>query len=142
MPEAKKILVVDDEEFIRMNIIEYLGSQGYEVFEAASTDEALDLIRLNPVRVALVDMRLQGGEGNDLIVKIHEMSPDTVCLVHTGSIDYEIPGYLKDLGLCPEDIIYKPVERLRIFKDKIEEALLRHSCRDPEDESGASGESS
>ena len=55
------ILVVDDEVLIRMTICQYLRECGYKVIEAASADEALQILESNmPIDVVLSDVAMRG----------------------------------------------------------------------------------
>jgi CheY-like chemotaxis protein len=61
-----RILVVDDEESMRITIAANLELEGHEVVEASSGDEALRLVRERPVDVVLADIRMPGLHGVEL----------------------------------------------------------------------------
>ena len=77
------VLVVDDREVDRRLLERALTAAGYEVTEAASGNEALALIRNRPFDAAVVDLRLPGMEGIDLLRLIKEHSLDIEVLVMT-----------------------------------------------------------
>ncbi|MDR0621986.1 MAG: response regulator, partial [Deltaproteobacteria bacterium] len=65
------ILVVDDEPNYRMIIGDILGNEGYEVVEAGSGAEALELFRNNPeIDMVMTDITMPGGDGMELLTKI------------------------------------------------------------------------
>jgi two-component system, OmpR family, response regulator len=70
-----KILVVDDESVVSVNLSAYLEDEGFIVYSAASGEEALDLIRDHDIDIGIIDMRLPGIDGNTLIIKAHDMHP-------------------------------------------------------------------
>ena len=67
----KKVLVLEDEASIRGFIVINLRRAGYDVIEAESGEEALDLLRENPdARVALLDIMLPGIDGFEVCRRI------------------------------------------------------------------------
>ncbi len=67
----KKVLVLEDEASIRGFIVINLRRGGYDVIEAESGEEALDLLRENPdTRVALLDIMLPGIDGFEVCRRI------------------------------------------------------------------------
>ena len=61
------VLVVDDEEPIRNALKKFLNQQGYDVVTAASGDEALRVLQRQKVSVVLLDVRMPGKSGIDLV---------------------------------------------------------------------------
>lgn len=58
------ILIVDDHRFIRDMVRITLSTQGWTIAEAASVDQALDLVRGEPPRVVLLDVNFDGDHGD------------------------------------------------------------------------------
>ncbi|MBW1646169.1 MAG: response regulator [Deltaproteobacteria bacterium] len=69
----RKILVVDDEESIRLLYREELEDAGYEVRTAASAEEALELIAAGRPDLVIMDIKMPGMSGLEALVKIKEM---------------------------------------------------------------------
>jgi DNA-binding response OmpR family regulator len=68
MPIRKKIvLIVDDEESIRLSTSQYLKFAGYRPLTAKSADEAMEIARREPVRLVLADVMMPGKSGFDLL---------------------------------------------------------------------------
>jgi len=60
-PKALTVLVVEDELFIRMTIVEFLRSSGCDVIEAASGEKAVEVLqRRNGIDVVFTDIQLGG----------------------------------------------------------------------------------
>jgi CheY-like chemotaxis protein len=68
-----KVLVVDDEDYIRRLIRFVLEDEGYEVILASTTDEALNLIREKKPDIVTVDLMMPGRSGLELL---EEMKAD------------------------------------------------------------------
>jgi DNA-binding NtrC family response regulator len=84
MAEAAKVLVVDDDEALRLLCRVNLELEGFEVSEAASVTEAEQALADGP-DVVLLDVHLGGDDSSDLIERIHAAGIK-VCVV-TGSVD-------------------------------------------------------
>ena len=59
LPEANRILVVDDEASLRFFLTEELESAGYEVYSAANGQEALTFLERTQVDLAIVDLQMR-----------------------------------------------------------------------------------
>jgi DNA-binding NtrC family response regulator len=78
-----RILIVDDEPTIRRTLRIALEAMGHEVAEAASGEQALEQAELTTCDVALVDLRLGGESGLDLLEKLREGWPPLAIVVIT-----------------------------------------------------------
>ncbi|MBI5520799.1 MAG: response regulator transcription factor [Desulfovibrio sp.] len=112
---GKFVLVIDDEERVRELLVDYLSD--YDEFELAgaeSAEQALELLRLRPAELCVVDMRLPGLNGTGFI---EAAAAEGLCrkfLVHTGSVDFSLPKSLQLLGMCADDIFYKPANAAKV----------------------------
>lgn len=79
----RRIVIVDDHELVRLGVGQLIGTQpGWELSgEAADAESALELIRRIEPDLALVDLRLGGGDGLTLIRQITESLPAVKVLV-------------------------------------------------------------
>lgn len=86
---GNRILVVEDEFLIRLTLSEVLADEGYEVLEAESGDEAVDIIEANPdIAVLLTDIQLPGLlDGRALVQRARAMRPDLPVIFMTGRPD-------------------------------------------------------
>ena len=80
-----KVLVVDDQTLVRRGLAEVLqlSMEGAEVTEAASTDDALEKLSESPHDVALVDIRMPGRDGLELLKEIRSSWPDLPVIMLT-----------------------------------------------------------
>lgn len=114
-----KILVVDDDPAVLLNTCAYLEDEGYEIIQAKSGKEALESVEQLQPALGIIDMRLPGIDGNELILKAKDIDPEMQFIIHTGSTDYVLPDSLVDLGITKEQIVHKPVPDMSIFIEVI-----------------------
>ena len=114
-----RVLVVDDEPSIRNSLVEFLEDCEFTVLSADSAEGALDLLARFPVDVALVDIRLPKLDGDSLILQAHLLRPSLRFLIHTGSMEYQLPEELKTLGVSPDHVFLKPQPDLSVFREAI-----------------------
>ena len=82
MEEPKKVLVVDDEEGIRAGIERILSKRGFEVHLAESGEQALKMLGRETFDVALIDLKMPGISGFDVIAYIDEtLQNSTVAVI-------------------------------------------------------------
>jgi DNA-binding response OmpR family regulator len=80
---SASILVVDDEPAARLSLAELLSLEGYEVTAAASGEEALDLLSEGPFDLAIVDLKMPGIDGMEVIQGLQKRTPDTIIIILT-----------------------------------------------------------
>jgi|GEM_PF-577029 len=107
-----RVLIVDDEEAVRRFLALYLKKLGFQVWTCGSTEEARDMMLDNTFNVCIVDLRLPGLSGEDLILLSRKRYPHQRYIIHTGSISYTLPQKLLNIGLRDEHIFLKPVHQL------------------------------
>jgi DNA-binding NtrC family response regulator len=79
-----RILIVDDEESIRIATAAILEEEGYAVDTAANGKEAIEKSNANFYNVALIDYRLPDMEGTELLTAFKETTPKMVKIMVTG----------------------------------------------------------
>jgi PAS domain S-box-containing protein len=85
-----KILVVDDEESIRTLMRMNLELEGYNTFVAEDGPQALDIFEKQQPEVVLLDVRLPGMDGIEVLSQMKRLSPDTEVIIITGHGDMEM----------------------------------------------------
>ncbi|NJD92379.1 MAG: response regulator, partial [Geobacter sp.] len=80
----EKILIIDDEEFIRENVDRILRDAGYQVVAAADSKSALELAASEEIDLALLDLNLGQDNGINVLKKLKEIDPDLLVIVVTG----------------------------------------------------------
>lgn len=110
-----RVLVIDDEPAICMSLTAFLEDYGFNASSAESAEEALDLMKNNTYDVCIVDLRLPGISGEDLIIQARERYPKQRHIIYTGSISYNLSEKLQALGMRPEHVFLKPVRVLTLL---------------------------
>ena len=111
----KRLLLVEDEAMLRSTMRGHFEDFGYVVLEAASGEEGVELLQSERVDYAIVDMRLPRMDGNDFILKAHEMQPGLRVLVHTGSVGYSPPPAVMAVGVGEDHVFAKPLHDLDVL---------------------------
>ncbi len=126
----KKILVVDDERFIRMTLGEALRSWGFQPLEAGNIAQAEKIFMAEEPSVALLDIDLPDGSGLDLLAKIKHQEPETIVIMITGNVI--VSNTIAALRSGAHDFIGKPIklEELRItLRNAVETRDLRREVK-------------
>jgi DNA-binding NtrC family response regulator len=110
-----RVLVIDDEPAICMSLSAFLEDYGFNASSAESAEEALDLMKNNPYDVCIVDLRLPGMSGEDLILQARERYPEQRHIIYTGSISYNLSEKLQKIGMRPEYVFLKPIRVLTLL---------------------------
>jgi DNA-binding NtrC family response regulator len=121
-----RILVVDDELFVRELLLEFLSSQGYEVSLAESGEKAVQLMQSQPAKVALVDLKMPGMDGIQTLKQITKVVPHILTIIMTGYPTVE--SSIEALRYGAHDYVVKPF-KLNDIKASIEKALGEHKLK-------------
>ncbi len=102
------ILVVDDEEPIRNALKKFLTQQGYDVVTASTGDDALRVVQRQKVSVILLDVRMPGKSGIDLVPQVLELEPSAAILMLTAVNDATTAALCMQRGAM--DYLTKPID--------------------------------
>ncbi len=114
----KKILVVEDEEPMRLLIKEELEDEGYEVYTAKNGKEALDHIKKEDMDLVTLDIEMPDINGLEVAGKIRDMKKDTKILLVTAYSHYK-----HDLSSWAADDYIVKSSDFTDLKNKIKELL-------------------
>ncbi|MDD4985556.1 MAG: response regulator, partial [Dehalococcoidales bacterium] len=106
MPAKETILIIDDEEAIRKLLERKLVSMGYRCREAGSAAQAIDELQAGAVALVLLDIKMPGKSGVQLLPEIKAAYPDTVVIMATAITDTDIAVYCMKHGAY--DYVTKP----------------------------------
>ena len=114
----KKILVVDDEEAIRLLYKEELTEAGYEVDVAQGGAEALRKLQQVRPDVMTIDLRMPGMDGIELLSRVRAVYRDLPIIISTAYGDLR-----SEFGTWASDAYITKSSDLQELKRKIEELL-------------------
>ncbi|MCM8832335.1 MAG: sigma-54 dependent transcriptional regulator [Candidatus Omnitrophica bacterium] len=102
----EKILLIDDEELIRITLKDILEKEGYEVLIAEDGEKGFQKFQKEKPNLVLLDIKMPGMDGISLLQKIKNISPETIVIMITayGSI----PSAVQSMKLGAFDYITKP----------------------------------
>ncbi len=104
----QRILIVEDFREARAAMVDILMDD-YEVSEAASVAEALEIAKAQPFDLLLSDIRLEGPDGIEGLEKTRELQPKIKCILITGFANEEAPS--RAIRQRVDDYLYKPFTR-------------------------------
>jgi two-component system response regulator RegA len=105
---APSLLLVEDDDVLRPRLARALRDRGFEVREAADGAAALDLARNDPPEHAVVDLRMPGLSGLEVVQRLKEIDPSTLVVVLTGY--GSIATALEAVRLGATDYLSKPAD--------------------------------
>ena len=122
MPE-KNILIADDDQVILDILKEMIQREGYKVFLASNGKEAVEAIQINPIDLAILDIKMPIMDGIEALEKIKKIDQSIEVLIMTGYADLgTLRQAISDHGAF--DYILKPFKRDEILNG-IQNALLK-----------------
>ena len=117
-----KILTIDDEAEFTSIIQNYFGMRGFEVFISARGDEGLQIFRREKPQVCLIDLKMPGLHGDEVLREILLEAPKTKCIMITASEGQsKVRDKLIEMGAYA--CFDKPLSSLKDLERKIKESL-------------------
>jgi signal transduction histidine kinase len=116
------ILVVDDESGIRFFLEEIFTRDGYQVVTVDSGEAALERIAAQEFDLALIDLKMKGIGGIDVLTALRRQSPDTAAIILTahGSMETAVEA----LRYGAHDYLFKPCEADEL-RESVRTGLLK-----------------
>jgi len=125
LTQKQAILIVDDEMLIRRMCRSVFEQEGFEVIEASTGEEALEIIKARPVCLVLADVVMPGISGLELLKKIKSFNPEIEIIIMTGFSTVETAvEALKD-GAA--DFLTKPFDSISILKKSVAKVLEKQA---------------
>jgi len=121
-PAEATILVVDDEDAIRNALERFLVKRGYQARAAKTGEEGLEQLKDGAVSLMLLDVRLPGMSGMDVVPEALGLNPDLAIVMLSGVTDATSAAICMQRGAM--DYLTKPIE-LTDLAGAIERALRR-----------------
>ena len=115
--QDKNLLIVDDDDPLRLRLARAMEKKGFSVRESKTVDNAIKLVKSSPPTFALVDLRLEDGNGLEVVKEINKYKKDSRIVMLTGYGN--LPTAVAAVKAGAIDYIAKPVDA-----DDVESALL------------------
>jgi DNA-binding NtrC family response regulator len=102
-----RILVVDDEEIVRESLCAWLQEDGYSVEVAPSGGVAIEMIKSEPWAVLLVDLKMPGIDGLQVLEEARKLQPDASIIIMTAYATVDTA--VKAIKIGAYDYLVKPL---------------------------------
>jgi len=120
------ILVVDDEPVARQSLSEILRLEGYAVNSVPNGQAAVEYVRTHPVEIMVVDLRMPGMDGLEVIQVVNQISPETEVILLTAFGTTETA--IQALRLRVHDYLLKPAPPAQVV-NSVKKGLVRREAR-------------
>ena len=120
------ILVVDDEPVARQSLSEILRLEGYAVNSVPNGQAAVEYVRTHPVEIIVVDLRMPGMDGLEVIQVVNQISPETEVILLTAFGTTE--SAIQALRLRVHDYLLKPAPPSQVV-NSVKKGLARREAR-------------
>ncbi|WP_437884200.1 two-component system response regulator RssB [Pseudomonas sp. LRF_L74] len=124
---SAKLLIIDDDEVVRVSIAAYLDDSGFQVLQATNGLQGLEVFERERPDLIICDLRMPQVDGLELIRRVNVLSSDTPVIVVSGA------GVMNDvveaLRLGAADYLIKPLEDLAVLEHSVHRALDRAHLR-------------
>ncbi|MCA9556668.1 MAG: response regulator, partial [Myxococcales bacterium] len=138
---GQRIVVVDDERNIRRTLSMVLEGEGYEVETFESAEEFIPRLPQGRIDVLLLDVRLPGIDGIELLQKVKDEQPNLPVLMISGHASIE--DAVKAMAIGAVDFMEKPLSRETVLarvKKAVEDGARSARLRALEAEEGGEEE--
>lgn len=115
-----KVLVVDDEVEFASTLAERLQLRGYDAKSVYCADDTFAAVKSEPPDVILLDLKMPGMSGIEILMTVRTFAPDIYVILLTGHMDVE--KEIEGISLDNFDYIIKPVDIKELIQ-KIEDAV-------------------
>jgi DNA-binding response OmpR family regulator len=113
MTPQKTILIVDDEDHLRLSLSLILQKENYRVETVANAQEALNCLKSSEYDLMFLDLNMPGMSGIDLLAEAHRQAPHMPVLILTAYAALE--SAIQAVRLGARDYLIKPVEPVLIL---------------------------
>ncbi len=115
--EDKSLLIVDDDDPLRSRLSRAMEKKGFSVKEAKTVADGVEIVKKQPPNFAVIDLRLEDGNGLDVVKALSKSRSDSRIVMLTGYGN--LPTAVAAVKAGAIDYIAKPVDA-----DDVEAALL------------------
>lgn len=120
------ILVIDDEPVARQSLTDILRLEGFSVNSVPNGQAAVEYVRTNPVELLIVDLRMPGMDGLEVVQVVNQISPETEVILLTAFGTTETA--IQALRLRVHDYLQKPASPAQVISS-VKKGLVRREAR-------------
>lgn len=112
--QSRRVLVVDDDADIRVNITDILNDLGYETAMAEDGEAALDCVRASSFEVVVLDYKMPGMDGVTLCRELKKLQPSIATIMVTAYAGND--GAKQAIDAEAQNVLRKPVDIDELLK--------------------------
>ena len=101
-----KILLIDDDEWIRDSLSLFFGGEGCHLLALESAEEGIEVLKRNAYDIIIADYRLPGMDGLECLRRIQEIYPNAIKILITAYKSERVVSEAKKMGI--QEFIEKP----------------------------------
>lgn len=129
--ENKKVLIVDDQNGIRILLVEVFSVEGYHTFQASNGKIALEIVRQENPDLVLLDMKIPGMDGLEILRRIKQYNSAIKVIMMTAYGELDMIKEASDLGALMHFTKPFDIDELRIaVKNELNRLVLSKSPYD------------
>jgi two-component system, NtrC family, nitrogen regulation response regulator NtrX len=113
MADQPLILITDDEKSIRNILRDILEFEKYQVKEAENGEDALEIVKKDPIELVILDIKMKGMDGLEVLEKVKEIKPDLPVIMISGHGTIQIAVEATKKGAY--DFLEKPPDLNRLL---------------------------
>lgn len=113
-PDSRRVLIVDNDHEFRRSLIKIFTKAGYQVCSASDGNEASEIVRRHIFHLIILDLRMPGKNGMDLLREFKEKTPESKVIVVTAFGD--LAKYLEAMDAGAFEFLNKPIKRKVILE--------------------------
>lgn len=117
------VLSIDDDQFVRESLANFLEDFGFTVLQARDGEEGLEVFAANRPDMVMVDLRMPRMDGLQVLAKVREIAPETPIMVVSGAGD--IRDVVEALRRGAWDYLIKPIQDMNILVHSVRTCLDR-----------------
>lgn len=116
MSESSHVLIIEDNDFVRLQIAKFLGDAGYVVHQASGASEGMDILygAKDKIAVLLVDIRMEPIDGWGFVMRMQAENIHKPVILVTGDENNDILARASQMGVA--SVLMKPVNKDRLIK--------------------------
>ena len=119
--KAKLVLLVDDDNQVRVLLAELLSTMGYRVFQEKDGEKAMKLVEIGPIDLVMTDLKMPKMDGIELTRAIRGVKPDLPIIVYSGYLFIDTASAALKAGA--NEYVAKPFLQTKI--KQVVERLLK-----------------
>lgn len=98
MARDRKLLIVDDQNGIRILLLEVFNSEGYTTYDASNGKTALDIVQNQKPDLVLLDMKIPGMDGLEILKQIRKIDTEIKVIMMTAYGELDMIKEAMELG--------------------------------------------